>query len=436
MRQIAGMLLVVVSAAAAAKDPVWLELAPAGQVLARTIVKQTCPSIAVDGKSAAMKARTGADAKTPIAPPAGQRLVCETNVTGAAKVSIGGVALRMPPASPQRIVVLGDTGCRIKVEGSSGSKNDDLDHESEKIKVQDCNDPSDWPFKAVAAAAAASRPDLVIHVGDYVYRESPCPPQYQSDCGGSPDGDNWKTWDADFFTPARALLEAAPWIFVRGNHETCKRSGKGWFYYLDAGPYPAGAQCADTTTPYAVKAGKFHAVVLDSSGAPDTDPAPAQVESFAAQFQLASAAGLSRAWLLTHRPVWAVKAGAKGDRDNLQTLNATLQGAWRKAPIAGVDLVVAGHTHLFELLAFQSPVPTQVVIGIGGTELAHKIKAALAGQSIGGTRVVGGDSVDDFGYALIKASGDESWQLQLYDSSGKRGAVCTLAVESAECSGR
>ena len=116
---------------------------------------------------------------------------------------------------PSRVVVIGDTGCRIK--GTA---------------VQDCNDPSKWPFASVASKAAESKPDLVIHVGDYLYREEPCPAGSQASCGGTPAGDTWAAWNADFFTPAKNLLAAAPWAFARGNHRIVRRcSWRGWFYY-------------------------------------------------------------------------------------------------------------------------------------------------------------------------------------------------------------
>src|SRR5262249_37597941 len=59
---------------------------------------------------------------------------------------------------PERILVIGDTGCRLK-----GSL------------VQPCNDMQQWPFPALAQQAAKLNPDLVIHVGDYLYRENACP---------------------------------------------------------------------------------------------------------------------------------------------------------------------------------------------------------------------------------------------------------------------
>ena len=48
------------------------------------------------------------------------------------------------PSDIKRIVVIGDTGCRLK--GSF---------------TQDCNDPVKWPFAVVARLAAARHPDLV-----------------------------------------------------------------------------------------------------------------------------------------------------------------------------------------------------------------------------------------------------------------------------------
>lgn len=419
--------LAAMCGAASAQDPVWLSLGASGQVLARTVMEK-CPQITVDGKVSTMTARVAPGGR-PNTPPSNQRLVCETDVSGATRVSINGEPLKMPPANPQRIVVIGDTGCRIKVEAPHP---DDADHD--KSKVQDCNNRNQWPFKAVADAAAMSKPDVVIHVGDYIYREAACPVDKSKDCGGSPWGDNWATWEADFFSPATKLLAAAPWIFVRGNHEICKRAGKGWFYYLDQSAYARNDFCADDTAARAVKIGSFQALVVDSSDAPDNRPTSQQVDNFAKQFQSASDMNLSHAWFLSHRPIWAAKAGDKGDRANLRTLNETLQGAWKKAPIPGIDMVVAGHTHLFELLSFKQPLPPQVVVGNGGTDLAHKIKTSLIGQNIGTGTVLNGDSLNDFGYALFKPSKDgKGWSLHLHDSKGRKKLTCAISGNTTQC---
>src|SRR5262249_13264228 len=147
---------------------------------------------------------------------------------------------------------------------------------------QDCNNPALWPFAQLAASVAAAKPDLVIHVGDYLYRESACP-RGDRGCKGSPHGDDWPAWKADFFTPAPPAFRAAPWIGARGNHEICKRAGAGYFRLLD--PTPAQAEtppCIDLIGQFTVTVADQSFILLDSSNAFDTcpcDPAP-----YAAQF--------------------------------------------------------------------------------------------------------------------------------------------------------
>src|SRR5581483_4696378 len=151
----------------------------------------------------------------------------------------------LPPSSAtiNRIVVIGDTGCRLA-----------------RFAVQDCDNPRAWPFAAIARAAALKRPDLVIHVGDYYYRETACPAD-RAGCAGSPFGDNWPSWRADFLDPAAPLLAAAPWVMVRGNHELCARGGQGWFRLLD--PDPGRADCVDSTSPYRLSLGGLDLLVFD-----------------------------------------------------------------------------------------------------------------------------------------------------------------------------
>ena len=136
-------------------------------------------------------------------------------------------------------------------------------------------------FAQIAHSAAAWRPDLVIHVGDYFYRDDPCPAG-NAGCTGSPTGDTWAAARADFFAPAAPLLAAAPWIFVRGNHEACDRTGEAWFRLLDLRPCPD--QCRDRIEPYVVTTGELDWYVLDSTAADDVHPAAEHVADFAAQF--------------------------------------------------------------------------------------------------------------------------------------------------------
>ena len=98
----------------------------------------------------------------------------------AATIVADGKPLRPPPAEIRRIVVLGDTGCRIK-----------------KKKTQDCDNPAEWPYRALARRAADAKPDLVLHVGDYLYPEKHC--TKSSGCPRLKVGYGWDIWNEDFF---------------------------------------------------------------------------------------------------------------------------------------------------------------------------------------------------------------------------------------------
>ena len=100
-------------------------------------------------------------------------LSCETLAPlGAKSALVAGHKLVLPTSDLRRIVVIGDTGCTSKASDSI---------------FQDCNNITAWPFSALAQQAAAQRPDLVVHLGDMHYRESPCSAGVAG-CEGSPWG--------------------------------------------------------------------------------------------------------------------------------------------------------------------------------------------------------------------------------------------------------
>ena len=166
-----------------APEAAWVELGPSGAVLARAITKAAeCPKLTVDKVAVRMEERAAPS------PPDYPVRSCEAMLPRhARRVALGSQRLPLPADRPRRIAVVGDTGCRLKaVDG-----------------FQACNDTRAWPFARVARSIAKWRPDVIIQVGDYLYREEPCP-QGNPGCQGSPFGQNWATWDADFFTPGGA----------------------------------------------------------------------------------------------------------------------------------------------------------------------------------------------------------------------------------------
>jgi hypothetical protein len=400
----AGFLLCIAAVASAELlTPVWVQVGEHGQAFARVVVdaRENCPSILLDGASHKMELRQ------PV--PQGFRPSCETAIPPAtAKAQVDGRKLVLPRPNPSRIIAFGDTGCRIK--GAA---------------VQNCNDPNEWPFEKVARAAGAAHPDLILDVGDFLYREDGCPSGKESICGGSPHGDNWVTWNADFFKPAAAALAAAPWIFARGNHETCSRSWKGWSYYLDT--HLCTGMCQMTPPPVLVELGAFKVVLFDSSATNDNRMTQELIDLYASQL---AGLRLDHAWLLDHHPFWAFKGSANNQPAAPET--SGLQAAWDKAAPKGIDMVFSGHTHVFELLSFGGQRPVQLVAGNGGTNLEERLPSHVKGMAIQGFMIAEGETEGVFGYTLLQKASN-GWKLALREPDGKSLVKCSLAGNDVSC---
>ena len=396
----------VFNASAQSLTPAWVELGSSRQVLARVVIGESneCPSIAIDGATP-----TPMRMRVPV--PKRFQPVCEFEIPpGTKRASVGAQSLVLPKDDPTRIAVLGDTGCRVKGD-----------------RTQACNDPVLWPFATVAAAAAGERPQLVIHVGDYLYRESPCPVSEDKQCGGSPSGDNWDAWNADFFSPAAKLLAAAPWAFTRGNHESCSRSWQGWFYYLDPRPFPKA--CPDYSEPYVVTLGSFQLLMVDTSAAKDGAVDSKQVATYSA---LLKPYASTNAWLVEHHPLWGLKHDPTDTAD--APLTAVMQQAYQAAGLANIGLVLAGHTHLFEVLSYTSGRPPQIVAGDAGTALAEKIQKDLKGETVFGIQVESGTSRHEFGFTMLQRK-KRRWDLALKNPSDKTLASCKIQGKAVHCKG-
>ena len=435
MRFRLALLLVSVAGSASSAAHAWVELAPASEVrdsykiLARyaTASGESCPNIVLDRKSHRMMRRT----------PTGSfaALICEMVVPSSVRsATIFGSPLPLPKwskAANPRVVVVGDTGCRIK----KGSDDPTQITGTATWNMQKCDSPKDWPFEEVAGNAAATDPELVIHVGDYLYREQNC--AGIKDCPGGPAGDNFAAWEADFFEPGKKLLVAAPWIFIRGNHENCGRAGDGWFSLLDPRPF---SRCVDFTDPYRVQAGKLPLVILDDSTATDVACRPKdaacatrfslEVEHYTKQFCQISGWNLQDAWLLMHRPVWSVKKGG----DGVQVLNAVIETAWDQARPQGVDLLLAGHTHVFELIGFrpESGHATQLVIGNSGTKLAPKMIYDAKARDVTRASINNFRDIQDFGFTTLTYRAG-TWRADAHDRAGTIQFTCALPLTGGRC---
>lgn len=391
-----------------ALPPAWLEFGPGGQVYARAIALDECPPLLIDGKEMPTTVRAPESDDFPV-------LGCEATIPfGVLEAHIGGQALPLPSGPFNRIAVIGDTGCRLNAW---------------EKKYQACNDPNAWPFARVAESVAAWNPDLIIHVGDYLYRESPCPVNGGVDCAGSPHGDTWATWNADFFAPATPLLGAAPWIFMRGNHETCGRNPEGWFRFLDPRAYEA--ECPTFTEPYVAPLNGFTFAAIDSAEAADENDTPQEAAEYTRQFDLLAEITPSGAWLITHRPIWGILEGKEGE---FQVENAAFEAASKGSLKADFGLVLSGHIHLTEALSFEasSARSPQLIVGNSGTALDDIPTASPAAGQLGDPAVEDAETLAAFGFLTLEPHG-ERWLATQRDANGKPLRTCDLALPEIVC---
>ena len=427
-------------------DHRYVLLGPEGVPVARVITQAAqCPGIEIDGVARSMSVRMPAETipvrpsrSDPPKPSVFPVLTCEATLPISAKSAlIGGQALPLPKANPQRIALVGDTGCRVVAKYNL---------------FQACNDPAQWPFAQVANQAADATPDLVIHVGDYHYRDGPCKPG-DAGCAGSPWGYGWDAWRADFFDPARRLLAAAPWIVVRGNHESCNRAGQGWWRFLDPRPVAPRQDCnlaadddvGNYSDAYAVPIGRdadTQFLIFDSSwvGLTPIPPTDLMYRNYRAEFEQAFALGMrtARAWFVSHQPVLGFASNPSKPESPYPGnpgLQSVLQALYPDVFFpANVEAVISGHNHVLEIVNFSSPHPPQFITGNGGTWLDEPFPTPFPKDA----RVAPAAVVDEivaaarFGF-MTMARDAAGWRMQAWDSSGKLLTKCSLAARKVAC---
>jgi hypothetical protein len=391
----------------------WVQYVPGG-LEARAATEGTdCPKAAFDGTPAQMSTRSAPGEDFPV-------LVCSVAIPKDTKnATIDGVPLPLPHPRIDRILVIGDTGCRLKGK-----------------QVQACNDINSWPFRIGADIGAELKPDLVLHVGDFDYRESACPLDNKG-CAGTPFGDTWEVWRSDFFSPGEALLDAAPWVFVRGNHEECDRGGKGWARTLD--PYVWKQQegvsgCLGPAQPFTVDLGGITLGVLDVSTADETKVNEQQAAGFRSAFKsVIDQAGSGPVWFAFHRPIW-VTDGSAGNNQGGD--NQTLAAAARDTFTPNVQLTINGHHHVFEAMSYVQDLPPTLVAGNGGDDLSPDVPPNPVGLTINGVTVKAGIARPKiYGYSMLERMQDGSgkWTFTGYDIHGEKIGACLIDGRNLDC---
>lgn len=358
---------------------------------------------------------------------------------GVSSAKVEGRTVPAPPQLINRILIIADTGCRLKASENA---------------FQDCNDVVKWPFKKIVNSAANLKPDLVVHIGDIHYRESPCP-EGRSGCAGATWGYGWDAWRDDFFNPAQSLLSAAPWLFVRGNHESCFRAGQGWFRFVDALPWTEARNCndpandmqGDFSDPFVVSLSKQAQFLVFDSSKSSGKAYQAQDPAFLKyQAQLKVAAQLAstkpETFFINHHPLLAAAPVADpakfraGGSAGLQSVFSVAEPS-RLFPTS-VTVAMHGHVHLFEAISFQTAHPVSLVMGNSGS-----MNEGFAPSAIKGTDQIYKDAVVDnyaarseYGFATLdrlEEAGKETWLLTEYSTAGEPVIRCKISQGKSRC---
>ena len=377
----------------------------AGGVEARVVTHGQCPEITVDDKAVAMQQRAG--------PTEGHNnKVCVFEVPVAAQsLKLGDRIMPLPVNKPpNRIVVMGDTGCRLSAKHGL---------------YQECNNNSLWPFAQVAKSVGEAEPDVILYTGDYIYRESPCP-EGDKGCEGSPYGDTEQTWKADWLNPAKPVHQAAPLVLIRGNHETCGRAGHGWFRYLDAHPYSPG-ECLESTNPWIADLEALQVAVMDVASLKHGKTSLDKL--FADQLHELDKQLTKPAWITAHRTFWGY--GADDDSGELTMPTSELQSAVK---IAGLPektrLLIGAHIHLAEVIDFGDQRPPQLVVANGGTQLVPRVSAP---QAIDGVEIQSQQVFYQYGFVVMDSMGRQSWTISFRDREGRELERCVFDGKRVSC---
>jgi Calcineurin-like phosphoesterase len=448
-RLIFCFVLFMTSWGAFAAEPIFFTVMGAGgQGVLRWLTPQSsCPTVTWDNQSSALMTLRAGIEEVPVRTgiQSDQKSAkfdlssCEAVwPKGVSSALIENISIQAPKEKFRRIVLIADTGCRMK--GSESS-------------FQDCNDKVAWPFEKVAIHAAQKNPDLVIHIGDIHYRESPCP-HYQTGCQKSAWGYGSDAWEADLFTPAKTLLRSTPWVFVRGNHETCARAGQGWFRYIEPSPWVRARSCdlvvndelADFTRPYTLPLDEATQLVIFDSSATSGKPLnqdSVMFETYQEQFSEVNrlSANKKKNIFLSHHPLLAVAPGkvtsdAKvgGNQGLMSVIKSMNQGAL--VPVK-TNYLMHGHIHAFEALNFKGNQPASFVLGNSGSMMEGALPQTLptAFEVAPNIEVENFSSHNEYGFALLEIPeiSDLPWKLSEFDVHGHVLFTCTLINSKSTC---
>jgi len=102
-----------------------------------------------------------------------------------------------------------------------------------------------------------------------------------------------------------------------------------------------------------------------------------------------------------------------------------------------VDALLSGHVHLFEMVSYATPQPTQIVSGNGGSWADMPLPRELprSATPLRGAVVESVISTDRYGYLTLEreTEGTGAWRIQARDREGRVITTCLLRERKTRC---
>ncbi len=313
-----------------------------------------------------------------------------------------------------KIAIIGDTGCRLK-ENKKGEG-----------EYQDCKDPKVWPFHQVMKQVMKEKPDLILHVGDYHYREH-CSAGKECQKYAQAVGYGVEPWNLDFFEPIAVTYNKTPWILVRGNHEDCNRAYLGYFRLM-ANEELSGP-CLAYEDPDFVVLKDLLIINFDSASLPDAiDPSSENAKIWIDRLKEVEkkidASGIKHVWLITHKPIYGlVKFNGK-----VTTVSPNFKKYTESTNLLSkIEMILAGHVHVSQMIKATGK-PVQFILGNGGTMLDDfgDLTKDVDLKGLGLDQIF--TSSPGYGYAIFQRSVTKAkWTMEFKTESGQVTSRCEMA---------
>ncbi len=223
----------------------------------------------------------------------------------------------------------------------------------------------------------------------------------------------WFFFKEEFFKPAEVLLDLAPMIYIRGNHESCTKMGIAWQLFFSPQKYQN--ECVEKSPAYKINFSNLNFLIMDTAKiAIGQNYSKEKLDQLKQEFMEAKKQLNGPDWLLTHRPIIGV------NKLNEQEIFPRFLNFFMLSEAFGNDLTISfplaisGHLHTSAYLQRDKDKFNQFIVGNSGATL---LKANNKIYNYKGSTKHGIVGID-YGYMIFEKY-DNYWKVISYNLESK-----------------